>query len=117
MKTYSKKFNAERAAKTLGLNVATLTFIKTESGWGWEDPKPEPKPEPAATPAFRGEMPKLLEMLQSETGVTIKEAAVATGWQERTTRARISATIAKTLKMPVTSEKIEGRGRVYRISA
>ena len=36
MKTYSKKFNAQRAAKRAGLEPAEIEIIKREGGFGWQ---------------------------------------------------------------------------------
>jgi hypothetical protein len=41
----------------------------------------------------------------------------ATGWQSRTVRGAMSGALKKKLGLEVTSEKIEDRGRVYRIMA
>ena len=59
----------------------------------------------------------LAELLERPEGCTTKEAAKATGWKEHTCRARISSTIGKAQKREIKTEKVEGRGRVYRIAA
>ncbi|MDB5540557.1 MAG: hypothetical protein JWQ89_2284 [Devosia sp.] len=41
----------------------------------------------------------------------------ATGWHAHSVRGAISGNLKKKLKLEVTSEVIEGRGRVYRIVA
>ena len=41
----------------------------------------------------------------------------ATGWQPHSVRGAISGALKKKLGLAVTSEKVEGRGRVYRIAA
>jgi hypothetical protein len=40
----------------------------------------------------------------------------ATGWQAHSVRGAISGALKKKLGLEVTSEKIDGRGRVYRIA-
>ena len=57
----------------------------------------------------------LIEMLRAETGATIEEIVAATGWQQHTVRGTIAGALKKKLRLDVTSEKVEGRGRVYRI--
>jgi hypothetical protein len=57
----------------------------------------------------------LIEMLRTETGATIEEIVAATGWQPHTVRGAIAGALKKKLALDVTSEKVEGRGRVYRI--
>ena len=58
----------------------------------------------------------LIEMLRAETGATIDEIVVATGWQQHTVRGAIAGALKRKLGLNVTSEKVEGRGRVYRLS-
>ena len=57
----------------------------------------------------------LLALLERKTGATIAELAEATGWQPHTVRGAIAGVLKKRLGLNVTSEKIEGRGRVYKI--
>ena len=45
----------------------------------------------------------------------IGEIVAATGWQPHTVRGAIAGALKKKLGLDVTSEKVEGRGRVYRI--
>ena len=59
----------------------------------------------------------MIEMLRSENGATIAEIVEATGWQQHTVRGAIAGALKKRLGLDVTSEKIEGRGRVYRIES
>ncbi len=58
----------------------------------------------------------LINLLKRKTGATIDEAVEATGWQAHSVRGAISGTLKKKLGLDVTSEKVEGRGRVYRIA-
>ncbi|MCG6560854.1 DUF3489 domain-containing protein [Ruegeria sp. 1NDH52C] len=55
----------------------------------------------------------LIEMLQAEGGATIEEIVAATGWQPHSARGAMSGALKKRLGLIITSEKIEGRGRVY----
>ncbi|HVI27288.1 DUF3489 domain-containing protein [Hansschlegelia sp.] len=57
----------------------------------------------------------LIGMLQRPEGATIEEMAAATGWLTHTVRGALAGAIKKRLRMEVTSEKVEGRGRVYRV--
>jgi hypothetical protein len=57
----------------------------------------------------------LIEMLRTETGATIDEIVAATDWQQHTVRGAIAGALKKKLGLDVTSEKVEGRGRVYRL--
>jgi len=58
----------------------------------------------------------LIDLLKRKTGATIDEVVEATGWQAHSVRGAISGTLKKKLGLDVTSEKVEGRGRVYRIA-
>lgn len=58
----------------------------------------------------------LIEMLRAKGGATIDEIVEATGWQAHTVRGAMSGALKKKLGLTITSEKIEGRGRVYGIA-
>jgi hypothetical protein len=58
----------------------------------------------------------LIARMQRKDGATIAELVRATGWQAHSVRGAISGTLKKKLGLAVSSEKIEGRGRVYRIA-
>ena len=60
---------------------------------------------------------KLIEMLKRTQGASIDEIAKAFEWQAHTVRGAIAGALKKKLALDVTSEKVEGRGRVYRIAA
>ena len=54
-------------------------------------------------------------MLRAKDGATIGEIVAATGWQPHTVRGAMSGALKKKLGLEVTSEKVDGRGRVYRL--
>lgn len=58
---------------------------------------------------------QLIAMLQKPDGASLDEIVAATGWQAHTVRGAIAGALKKKLGLSVTSEKIEGRGRVYRL--
>ena len=58
---------------------------------------------------------KLIAMLKAPDGATIEQVAKAFGWQPHTARGAIYGALKKKLDLNVVSEKVEGRGRVYRI--
>jgi hypothetical protein len=60
---------------------------------------------------------QLIEMLKSREGATIDEIVKKFKWQAHTVRGAIAGALKKKLGLDVQSEKIEGRGRVYRIAA
>ena len=59
----------------------------------------------------------LVDLLQRKGGATIAEVVKATGWQPHSVRGAISGALKKKLGLAVASDKVEGRGRVYRIAA
>ncbi len=69
-----------------------------------------------AAPEATSKQAMLIEMLKSEAGVTVAEIAKALHWQPHTVRGAISGALRKRLGLDVTSEMIDGRGRVYHIA-
>ncbi|MBX3582827.1 MAG: DUF3489 domain-containing protein [Rhizobiaceae bacterium] len=57
----------------------------------------------------------LIEMLERKGGATVAEMADATGWLSHSVRGVLSAALIKKFGLVVASEKIEGRGRIYRL--
>jgi len=56
---------------------------------------------------------QIIALLQRPEGASIAEIVEATSWQAHTARGAISGALKKKLGLPVTSEKVEGRGTVY----
>ena len=89
--------------------------------------KAKPKPDPASASDV-ADSPKpitiragtkqaqIIAMLQRPEGATIAEMVEATSWQSHTVRGSISGALKKKLGLPITAEKVEGRGTVYRVS-
>lgn len=81
-----------------------------------QDESPPADAPPAPVQRRKGtKQETLIEMLRAEGGATIDEIVEATGWQPHTVRGAMSGALKKKLGLEVTSEKVEGRGRVYRI--
>jgi len=59
---------------------------------------------------------QLIAMLKRPEGATIDEIVSAFGWQPHTVRGAIAGALKKKLGLNVLSDKIEGRGRVYRLA-
>ena len=84
-----------------------------------EGPTPDAAPERASsmrTPRAGTKQAALIAMLRAPDGATIEEITTATGWQAHTVRGAIAGALKKKLGLDVTSEKVEGRGRIYRIA-
>jgi Protein of unknown function (DUF3489) len=80
---------------------------------------PSSKAKRTASPAALRPGTKLAllrDLLQRKGGATIAEMMKATGWQPHSVRGAISGALKKKLGLAVSSEKVEGRGRVYRIA-
>jgi Protein of unknown function (DUF3489) len=59
---------------------------------------------------------KLIEMLKRPNGATVEEIVKKFEWQPHTVRGAIAGALKKKLGLKVTSEKVERRGRAYRIA-
>jgi len=89
-------------------------------------PTEEPAPDAPAGPETAPKTPTpregtkqatLIAMLRAPDGATIEEIMAATGWQSHTVRGAMAGALKKKLGLEVTSEKVDGRGRVYRLPA
>jgi len=69
------------------------------------------------TPREGTKQATLIAMLRAPNGATIEEIMAATGWQSHTVRGAMAGALKKKLGLEVTSEKIEDRGRVYKLPA
>jgi Protein of unknown function (DUF3489) len=81
----------------------------------------EPAPSAPATATVRGtradtKQAQLIAMLKRCKGASIEEIGEKFGWQAHTVRGAIAGALKKKLGLDVISEKIERRGRVYRIT-
>jgi hypothetical protein len=70
----------------------------------------------ARTPRAGTKQAKLIEMLRTDGGATIDEIVAALQWRPHTVRGAMAGALKKRLELTITSEKIEARGRVYRIA-
>lgn len=71
----------------------------------------------ARTPREGTKQATLIAMLRAPEGATIEEIMATTGWQSHTVRGAMAGALKKKLGLEVTSEKVKGRGRVYRLAA
>ena len=58
---------------------------------------------------------QLIEMHKRPEGATIQEIVAKLKWQAHTVRGAFGGALKKRLGLKVESEKVEGRGRVYRL--
>ncbi len=60
---------------------------------------------------------EIIALIQRPEGASIAEIVEATGWLAHSARGLISGGLKKKLNLPITSEKVTGRGTVYKIEA
>tara|TARA_R110002072_G_scaffold4111_9_gene29011 strand:- start:567 stop:1136 length:570 start_codon:yes stop_codon:yes gene_type:complete len=60
---------------------------------------------------------QIIALLQRPEGASIGEIVEATGWLAHSARGMISGALKKKLGLPVTAERVEGRGTVYKLTA
>ena len=85
-----------------------------------DDPTPVTSIPSSAEPLRRRigtKQDTLIAMLRAPTGATIEEIVAATGWLNHTVRGSMSGALKKKLGLTITSEKVESRGRVYKLPA
>jgi len=93
------------------------------AGEAEDAPTGAPAVDGAATAAGKARRPRagakqatLIAMLRRPEGATIDEIRRETGWQAHTVRGAISGALKKKLGLAIVSEKVDGRGRAYRIA-
>ena len=58
---------------------------------------------------------QMIELLKRPDGATLNQLVEATGWQSHTVRGAMAGSLKKKLGLTITSEKITGQERTYRI--
>lgn len=71
-------------------------------------------PKEPQMPRGGSKLATLVALLGRDEGATIEELVAATGWQAHSVRGVMSGALVKKFGLVVTSEKLEGRGWVYR---
>jgi len=69
----------------------------------------------ASTIRAESKQSQLIAMLKRPDGATIAEVVEALTWQPHTVRGVMSGALKKKLGLKVESEKVDGRGRAYRL--
>ena len=104
------------AVAPLGAEVADPELVADvaacEAEWAKEE-----KPVPAK-PRTRenSKQAEVIRMLQRPEGATIHQICTATGWQAHTVRGTFAGAFKKKLGLTITSDKVQGSERVYRIA-
>jgi hypothetical protein len=94
---------------------AVTAFCKTQ-------PEADPQSTAADTPKpvnIRAgtKQAQIIALLQRLEGAAITEIVAETGWMAHSVRGMISGALKKKLGLPIASEKVDGRGTVYRLDA
>jgi hypothetical protein len=113
------RHDEERGSITLRatpLAYSALGIAEEEvPGDGTSCADPSSTPAPTIVRRKGSKQALLIEMLEAPEGATIAQIIAATGWQPHTVRGAIAGALKKKLGLNVTSEKVEDRGRVYRL--
>lgn len=72
--------------------------------------------ETISLPKESSKLGAVIAALRKPEGATIAELMQATGWQAHSVRGAISGNLKKKLNLNVVSEKVDDRGRTYRIA-
>jgi Protein of unknown function (DUF3489) len=105
-----KKRMKTKPGKAKGKKVATTARATSEP-----EAAAAGEPSATATPRAGTKQALMVAMLKRPEGATVEQIAATTGWQHHTIRGAISGALRKKLGLTVESEKVEERGRVYRI--
>ncbi|MEI4263426.1 DUF3489 domain-containing protein [Roseovarius sp. D0-M9] len=101
-------------ATEAGLDTIGIEPVVAQAMAGLRKPKPKAETNPV-TLRKGTKQAELITLLQAPDGASITEITAATGWQAHTVRGAISGQLKKNLGLAVTSEKVDCRGRVYKL--
>ncbi len=111
-------------ATAAGLEAIEIEPVVASAVTSARKAKPKPEVERTLDDAYTAKpvvlrtgtkQAQIIAMLQRPEGATIAEMAEATSWQSHTVRGALSGALKKKRGLPITSEKVEGAGTVYRI--
>ena len=103
------------AAKGASKPAARKTAKRSNSKTRVRSDSASPRTPSPARPGTK--LASLIMLLSRKEGATIADLMKATDWQAHSVRGAISGTLKKKFGLGVISEKVEGRGRVYRVAA
>ncbi len=107
-----------------GLEAIGIEVTEAERAVSTNTEKPEESAETSEHQESGSRLPKgdtklgiLIASLRQPDGASITELTQVTNWQAHSVRGAISGSLKKKLKLDVTSDVVDGRGRIYRITA
>jgi hypothetical protein len=118
----SRASSAGASTKSKGPKAPTKHAAQTKRASGLKSkpktPSKAKRGQDQSKPAVRKETKQalLIEMLHRPNGATIAELVKAIGWQAHSIRGVMSGALKKKLGLGIESRKVQGRGRIYRIS-
>ena len=74
------------------------------------------QPKDAPRTRENSKQAEIIRMLQRPEGATIRQICDATSWQQHTVRGTFAGAFKKKLGLTITSDKVQGGERVYRIA-
>ena len=111
----------EAGLEAIGIEPAAASAVASaRKGTPQANADPAPTTEASDTPkpvTIRAgtKQAQIIALLQRPEGASIAEIVEATSWQAHTARGAISGALKKKLGLPITAERIRGRGTVYRV--
>lgn len=103
------------ASAVASVRKATLELVTGPNDASEASPNPS-TPKPVAIRAGTKQA-EIIALIQRPEGASIAEIVDATGWLAHSARGLISGGLKKKLNLPITSEKVAGRGTVYKLEA
>ena len=98
------------------LVAGTLAALESEAAIAEVAPAEAANAQPKAPKLRNGTKQALMiAMLRRPEGATVEQIAEATAWARHTVRGAMAGALKKKLGLEVTSEKVESRGRVYKL--
>lgn len=104
-------------ATEAGLDAIGIEPVVAQAMAALRKPSPEQQELAPETPRKGTKQAELIALLQAPDGASITEITAVTGWQAHSVRGAISGQLKKKLGLAVSSEKVDGRGRVYKLPA
>lgn len=89
--------------------------VPEEKAAGTETAEDEHEGSGAKQPRSGTKLDQFIDLLRRPEGVSIKEASAALDWMEHSVRGAVAGALKKKYGLTIGSEKVEGRGTVYRI--